>query len=43
MIQAFVTQIYNQPLANPKTLRSLGHSLLEDIENLLASDEAGHT
>lgn len=42
MIQAFTTQIYNQPLAAPKKLRSLGNSLLEDIENLLASDEAGH-
>jgi len=42
MIQAFVTQIYNKPLANPKTLRSLGNQLLEDVENLLASDEAGH-
>ncbi len=42
MIQAFVTQIYNKPLANPKILRSLGNQLLEDVENLLASDEAGH-
>ncbi len=42
MIQAFVTQIYNQPLAAPKNLHSLGDRLLEDVENLLASDEAGH-
>lgn len=42
MIQVFVTQIYNQPLSAPKNLRSLSNSLLEDIENLLASDEAGH-
>ncbi|AZZ36805.1 hypothetical protein CIK05_08385 [Bdellovibrio sp. qaytius] len=42
MIQAFVTQIYNQPLSSPKNLRSLGDRLLEDIENLLASDEVGH-
>ncbi len=42
MIQAFVTQIYNKPLASPKIFRSLGNQLLEDVENLLASDEAGH-
>lgn len=43
MIQAFVTQIYNKPLSTPKTLRSLSNKLLEDVENLLASDEAGHS
>lgn len=42
MIQAFVTQIYNQPLASPKVLRPLANNLLEDVENLLASDEVGH-
>lgn len=42
MIQIFVTQIYNKPLASPKVIRSLGNQLLEDVENLLASDEAGH-
>lgn len=42
MIQAFVTQIYNKPLAAPKNLISLSNKLLEDVENLLASDEAGH-
>ncbi|MCM2352245.1 MAG: TIGR02466 family protein [Pseudobdellovibrio sp.] len=42
MIQAFVTQIYNKPLAAPKILRPLSNKLLEDVENLLASDEVGH-
>lgn len=42
MIQAFVTQIYNKPLAQPKVFRSLSNKLLGDVENLLASDEVGH-
>jgi uncharacterized protein (TIGR02466 family) len=42
MIQAFVTQIYNQPLSSKKAQSSLVNELLEDVENLLVSDEAGH-
>lgn len=42
MLQAFVTHIYNKSLAAPKVLRPLSNKLLEDVENLLASDEVGH-
>lgn len=42
MIQAFVTQIYNQPLLALKPMGRLADNLLEDVENLLASDEVGH-
>lgn len=43
MIQAFTTQIYKAALiANKSSLNRLLNPLIDDIENLLASDNAGH-
>lgn len=43
MIEAFVTQIYKKRLIEKQTqVNSLNISLVDDVENLLASDEKGH-
>jgi len=43
MIKAFTTQIYQMPLASKKQeLIKINSKLTDDVDNLLATDQAGH-
>ncbi|MFN3697346.1 MAG: TIGR02466 family protein [Pseudobdellovibrio sp.] len=43
MIKAFVTQIYqDRLLANKKDLAKLNNHLVDDVENIMATDRSGH-